>query len=96
MQTGACNLSANCIVSFIAPLNTTPAPLRITGNFEFFKRSAAVLIVSSPPLGNSNSINSGISISTSLFQKSLGIFIWAGAEAFFALDITLFRVSAIL
>ena len=80
----------------MAPLNTTPAPLRITGKVECIKRSAAVLIVSSPPSGNSNSINSGISISTSLFQKSLGIFIWAGADAFLALDITRLSVSAIL
>src|SRR5438093_7696 len=45
----------------MAPPMTTPAPLRITGNFASERSFAAAAIASSPPEGRSNSTMAGSS-----------------------------------
>ena len=74
--------------------STTPAPFRMTGNFASDKRAAALAIELSPPGLASNSIGSGISISTTCVQKSRGMLIWVGPESRFALAITRVSTSA--
>jgi hypothetical protein len=67
-HTGESNFSASLTQSSIAPPITTPAPDKITGNFAFDNKSAALIIASAPPACLSNLTIGGKSISITCVQ----------------------------